>query len=72
MPEATAPLVEVEIAGAKAVSSVIKKCNAANLATQLRVYHQAKGLAANYRVRVDVRGNTARTLPTGVFGSPFK
>ena len=74
MPEATAPLVEVEIAGAKAVSSVIKKCNAANLATQLRVYHQAKGLAANYRVRVrvDVRGNTARTLPTGVFGSLFK
>ena len=62
MPEATAPLVEVEIAGAKAVSSVIKKCNAANLATQLRVYHQAKGLAANYRVRVDVRGNTARRL----------
>ena len=72
MPEATAPLVEVEIASAKAVSSVLKKCNAANLATQLRVYHQAKGLAANYRVRVDVRGNTARTLPTGVFGSPFK
>lgn len=72
MPEASAPLVEVEIAGAKAVASVLKKCSAVSLATQLRVYHQAKGLAPTYRVRVDVRGNTARTLPPNVFGSPIK
>lgn len=32
----------------------------------------AKGLAPTYRVRVDVRGNTARTLPPNVFGSPIK
>ncbi|WP_254617593.1 hypothetical protein [Acinetobacter oleivorans] len=72
MPEATAPLVEVEIAGAKAVSKVLKKCSAEKLAMQLRTYHQSKNLGAKYRVRVDVSGKTARNLPTKVFGSPTK
>ncbi|MEN8408910.1 hypothetical protein ABFP33_02900 [Acinetobacter bereziniae] len=69
MPEATAPLVEVEIAGAKAVATVLKKCSAVSLATQLRTYHEMKGLSATYRVRVDVSGKTARSLPSGSFGS---
>lgn len=69
MPEATAPLVEVEIAGAKAVAKVLKKCSAEKIAAQLRTYHQLKNLGATYRVRVDVSGKTARSLPTNVFGS---
>lgn len=69
-PEATAPLVEVEIAGAKSVSSVLKKCSSQKIAIQLRAYHQAKNLGATYRARVDVTGKIARGLPGSVFGSP--
>ena len=69
MPEAIAPLLEVEIAAAKAVAAVLKMCSATKLATQLRSYHQLKGLSATYRVRVDVSGKTAINLPSGTFGS---
>lgn len=68
-PIGTAPLIEVEVACAKSVAWVLKKCSAASLATQLRTYHQGKGMGPDFVVRVDNKGHDARKLDIESFGN---
>jgi hypothetical protein len=49
-PPGTASLFELEAAGAKAASKVTG-CKTADLMAQLRVYHQAKGMGPDFKVR---------------------
>ncbi|HHJ1300617.1 MULTISPECIES: hypothetical protein [Pseudomonas] len=67
-PKGTAPLLQLEEMGARAVSKVTK-CNEAILLTQLRGYHASKGLEIDFIVRADPYGNLAKTIPTGTLGS---
>ncbi|SDB86755.1 hypothetical protein [Acinetobacter boissieri] len=67
-PMGTAALIEVEVACAKSVALVLKKCSAASLATQLRSYHQSKGMGPDFIVRVDNKGYDARKIDVKEFG----
>lgn len=69
-PTGTAPIAEVEVIGAKAVSQVLKKCSAAKIAAQLRLYHESKGINMNYRVRVGVFATDAKKANPNIFGNP--
>ncbi|AXQ23162.1 hypothetical protein BEN71_14230 [Acinetobacter wuhouensis] len=69
-PKGTAPIAEVEVIGAKAVSFVLKKCTAVKMTTELRVYHQSKGINVNYRVRIGVFATDAKKANPGIFGNP--
>jgi len=55
VPRGTATLLELEAAGATAVSRVTG-CNAAALAAQLRAYHQSKKMGPDFVVRADKTG----------------
>jgi hypothetical protein len=54
-PKHTAPLAQLEHAGAKSVAEVTG-CDLANLEQQLRKYHQSKGLGPETRLRADPFG----------------
>ena len=64
----TADLLALEVAGAAAAARVTG-CNAASLATQLRLYHQAQGMGEGFVVRADKMGTLANRVPFGTFGS---
>jgi hypothetical protein len=67
-PPGTANLVELEVAGAKAVASVTS-CKTTKLAAQLRLYHQQKGLAPNFKVRANKIGTLTQGLLLGNLGT---
>jgi hypothetical protein len=67
-PPGTAKLATLEVAGAAAAAKVTG-CNAAWLASQLRLYHQANGMGPGFVVRADKMGSLANKLPMSTFGS---
>ena len=67
-PPGTADLMALEVTGAAAAAKVTG-CNAASLAAQLRLYHQAKGMGPGFVVRADKMGTLANRVPFGTFGS---
>lgn len=68
VPTGSGPLAEVEVICAKSIVSIIKKCDAAKLAIQLRTYHQSKGLDPNFVVRIDEKGTAIKKLPANIYG----